>query len=86
MSLIFDRFPTREKAEEFVKDIHTEFGLDGQIFDDVATAMEHDIFPYELDPTIVHIDRPDMDDDNAFEIEKRVEERVTQFGGVFAGT
>jgi hypothetical protein len=86
MSMIFDGFPTRDKAEEFVKDIHAEFGLGGLVFDDMESAMEHDVFPFELNPTIVHIDRPDMDDDNAREIEKRVEGRVTQFGGVFAGT
>jgi hypothetical protein len=33
-----------------------------------------------LDPPFVHIDRPDDD------VEDKIEKRVTEFGGTFAGT
>jgi hypothetical protein len=86
MSLIFDGFPSKEKAEAFVSNIREKFGLNGLVFDDVETAMEHDVFPYELNVPIVHIDRPDMYRDDALKIERRIQQSVKQFGGVFAGT
>jgi hypothetical protein len=81
MSLIFDRFPSRDKAESFVAEIQKRFGLAGLVFDDEESAFEHDPFPYSLEAPIVHIDRSDD-----YEIERAVEERVTSFGGGFAGT
>jgi hypothetical protein len=81
MSLIFDRFPSRDKAEGFVAEIQKRFGLAGLVFDDEESAFEHDPFPYSLEAPIVHIDRSDD-----YEIERAVEERVTSFGGGFAGT
>ena len=93
MSLIFDRFPSRDKAESFVAVIQKEFNLAGQIFDDSDSAQEHDPFPWVLDPPVVHIDRPDIKMDDIDEeiahniaIEEAVEDRVTDFGGTFAGT
>jgi hypothetical protein len=84
MSLIFDRFPSRAAATMFVAHVQNKFGLAGQIFDDQESAMAHDPFPWVLDPPIVHIDRPDLDD--ATEIEDTVAARVEFFGGTFAGT
>jgi hypothetical protein len=71
MSQIFDRFPSREKAEAFVRLVKRDFGLDGQVFDDEEKAFEHDMFPFRLDPPIVHIDRVDIDRDDCLAVEKR---------------
>jgi len=76
MSLIFDRFPSRAHAAMFLADIEGSF--------DLAGAYEHDWFPYALDPPIVHIDRPRLDD--AVAIEEAIAARVWFFGGEFAGT
>jgi hypothetical protein len=84
MSLIFDRFPSRAHAAMLVADIEGSFGLAGQIFDDQDSAYEHDWFPYALDPPIVHIDRPRLDD--AVAIEEAIAARVWFFGGEFPGT
>jgi hypothetical protein len=80
MSLIFGRFPSRDKADSFVATVQKEFGLAGHVFDDEESAFEHDWFPYSLEAPIVHIDRSEL------EIERAVEALVTFFGGEFAGT
>jgi hypothetical protein len=87
MSLIFDNFPSRSKAESFVAAIHQEFGLEGQVFDDEESAFENDWFPYRLYPPIVHIDRPEeLELEEQIRVEQRIEDRVTEFAGTFAGT
>jgi hypothetical protein len=80
MSLIFDRFHSRDKAESFIAEIQKKFGLAGLVFDDEESAFEHDPFPYSLEAPIVHIDRSDL------EIEHTVKARVQVLGGEFAGT
>lgn len=84
MSMIFDRFPTRERGEAFRAAVKVEIGLDGQVFDTVAAAQEHDPFPFRLDPPIVHIDRSGEGLTGA--VEKRVIALAASFGGTFAGT
>jgi hypothetical protein len=86
MSLIFDRFPSRDKAESFVAEIQRKFGLAGLVFDDEESAFEHDPFPYSLEAPIVYIDRPGIDHPDHYEIERAVEARVEAFRGEFAGT
>jgi hypothetical protein len=89
MSLIFDRFPSRKKAENFAAFIEGKYGLKGQIFEDETAAMVHEPFPYKLDPSIVHIDRPGDDHlevEDILKIEEAVEAEVRAFGGTFAGT
>jgi hypothetical protein len=81
VSMIFDRSPSRERAEAFRAAVKAAVGLDGQIFDTEAAAHEHDPFPWRLDPPIVHVDRCDD-----LDVEDRVERRVALFGGTFAGT
>jgi hypothetical protein len=81
VSMIFDRFSSRERAEAFRAAVMAEIGLEGQIFDTVTAAQEHDPFPGRLEPLIVHIDRSDDRD-----VEERVVQRATSFGGTFAGT
>jgi hypothetical protein len=57
MSLIFDTFPAVEHARAFQAEVKKRFGLDGQVFEDAAAAQQHDPFPWEQVPPIVHIDR-----------------------------
>ncbi len=82
MSMIFDRFPTRARAEAFRAAVKAEFDLDGQVFDTDAAAQSHDPFPFRLEPPIVHVDRHD----DAAAVEERVIRLVAIFGGTFAGT
>jgi hypothetical protein len=62
MSLIFDSFPSQEKAEAFAAAVTQRFGLQWQIFDNPVEAHNHDPFIYEQIPPIVHVDRVGDDD------------------------
>jgi hypothetical protein len=90
MSMIFDQFANRQKAEDFVRAVKKDYGLEGQIFDNEEAAYEHDWFPFPLLPPIVHIDRPENFDrfsrDDCLRIETEVEGLGGLFGGTFAGT
>jgi hypothetical protein len=87
MSLIFDQFPSRQKAEEFVNAVKACFDLDGQVFDDEGTAQEHDLFPFPLYPPIVHIDRAEAEEvSSRLTLESKVRGLVHAFGGDYAGT
>lgn len=101
--LIFDSFPSVEQAEAFrvaVRDTWPE--LQSWLYDSNAAAQERELFPGELEPPIVHVERPWSGDDDAIEyarsqgfandaqtaaeIESEIEELVDDFGGEFAGT
>ena len=100
--LIFDRFPNEEKAREFMAAIIKEFGLtahfarseDGYLFgenqninEDVPRRGALDVFPFELKPPIVLIERPQaLQGRNNSELESRVGDRAWMFGGEYAGT
>jgi hypothetical protein len=94
MSLIFHRFASPDAAEAFVSAIQNEFGLVGLAVNDEndpihAQALENplvDNFPYHLDGAIAYIERPPNVWPANYEIERAVEDRVTAFGGEFAGT
>jgi hypothetical protein len=85
MSLIFDRFPTRQQAENFVSAITSEFSLEGEVFADQETSNQADPFPFLLNAPIALISRP-MGNPNRLAIEQLIIKRVRRFGGVFAGT
>ena len=86
MSMIFDGFASMEQAEAFVAAVKQQYGLDGQTFADEAEAMEHDPFPWRLDPPIVHVDRMPVDSHIASKVESAVGDYVGEFGSVYAGT
>ena len=79
--MIFDRFPSRQKAEEFVETVCRDFNLQGWVFDDEESASLSDEFPYRLEPPIVHIERSGY-----LAVEQGVRDCVEKFGGRFAGT
>jgi hypothetical protein len=69
MALIFDNFPTMERAEAFVAAVKLNFGLDGWTYPD-ADATDTDVvevsgmvlpricYPFVMDPFIAAIERP----------------------------
>ena len=86
--LIFDRFGTRQAAEDFAAAVALEHGLDGRVCDSQEESDTHDPFPFVLTPPIVLIDRPGDDPgaDNDEAVEVEVIAVVAVFGGSFAGT
>lgn len=78
--LIFDSFPDKEKAKEFVCAVRTKHGLKGTVHNNQDESNAIDPFPFELYPPIVLIDRADQ------QVERVVEKLVVEFGGSFAGT
>lgn len=80
--MIFDQFASREQADAFAARVVTQFGRDAVVFPDVESANQHDPFPFELHPPIVHVDR----DYETYAHESEIRELVAGFGGVFAGT
>ncbi len=85
--LIFDRFPTRQKAEDFVAYVKDKFNLWAQVYDSQKEANKVDIFPWALDAPIVLVERTLLACDSEGEnIEILIETDVDKFGGTFAGT
>jgi hypothetical protein len=69
-------------AAAFMTEVARQFSLDGQIFTSEKKAFDHDVFPFKLDPPIVHIDLPDCYYEPRGEaITARVEALVKAFGG-----
>lgn len=59
--LIFDSFPTIDKANEFVFLVHQTFGLNPQIFDCQDESNQVDFFPFKLIAPIVLVERGKFD-------------------------
>lgn len=81
MSMIFDRFQTRDRAEAFASEIERVTGLETQVFDTEEEAFEHDPFPFDLNGFIVHVDRSED-----YDVETAVHRIAPEYGGVFSGT
>lgn len=85
--LIFDRFPSRAKAEQFATTVEKEFGLATQICESQQESDRIAPFPFRLALPIVLVKRPEgYDMEDLLKEERVVEERVRTFGGIFAGT
>jgi len=92
MSMIFDNFPSLEKAEAFAKKVREHYCLRAQVFMEENQAQEHDRGPE------VHVDRVvlvvkekgvrNLRKEIAWTIaiEEGVEKLVEEFGGVYIGT
>jgi hypothetical protein len=63
---------------------HTAFGLKGWVYDEQETACQTDVFPWKLDPPIVHVERC-WDREDRSDLEWKVRDFVDYFGGTFAG-
>lgn len=87
MSMIFDSFPDRDAAERFAAGVKRIHNREAVVFDTVAESDAHDVFPFDLTPPIVHVERlyPIWDEKN-MEAEQAIEQLVQEFGGEFAGT
>lgn len=79
--LIFDRFPTLAAAEAFAEYVgRVAPELETQVYESVRESDTAVVFPFELEPPIVHVDRAGA------ELERQLEDLVESFGGRFAGT
>jgi len=84
VSMIFDRFQTRRDAESFAAHVTRKHHLRACVYDsqaDSETGELADVFPWQLDPPIVLVERSERP-----EVERCVERVVQDFNGVFAGT
>lgn len=81
MSLIFDRFPSMERAQAFAAHVEATFSHETQVFDSQERANENDPFPFKLDGPIVHVER--FED---YSHEDEIIQAVRSFDGTFAGT
>jgi hypothetical protein len=80
---IFHRFPTREKADEFAAAITEQYNRKTFVYySSQAESDATDVFPFRLDPPIVHVDNFELRDPERDAIRDSVE----KFGGEFAGT
>jgi hypothetical protein len=92
MPLIFDRFPTLERAQAFVTAVGVKFGQSGWAYPDEVVASEDRYedgipkcgYPFAMDPFIAVIERVRLEDRELQE--QRVIEFVDEFGGEFIGT
>lgn len=82
--LIFDRFPSTERATEFVAAVKDRYALDGEVYASQDESDAADPFPFELTPPIALIERPPLTAPRKLEAE--IENFVQGFDGVFAGT
>lgn len=85
--LIFDKFNSRENAEKFAEAVKKEYGREVFIYDTREAFNAVDMFPLELFPPIVCVERLITDDDESeIKIELEIEQIVDNFNGEFAGT
>ena len=92
MALIFDQFPTQERAEAFVAAVKERHELRGSVYEsqdemneafvsvEAAEGRIVDVFPFQLDGLVALIERDEFADERA------IEASVAEFGGRFAGT
>jgi hypothetical protein len=79
--LIFDRFPSDERAREFVAHIEATFDRKAWVFSTQDESDASDPFPFVLEGPIVHVER--FEDYSA---EDSIIASVRSFDGSFAGT
>jgi hypothetical protein len=99
--LIFNRFQCLNDAERFAVAVKETFNLGATVYDSQDRSNSVDPFPFELTPPIVLVERPERPIPGVeqslaifrgearspeLELESKVEEFVSQFGGVYAGT
>lgn len=78
--LIFDSFPTRERAEAFVAAVRSQ-GRIANVYDSQDESNAADPFPFILRPPIVLVERL-----SGYVGEREIEAMVRGYGGDFAGT
>lgn len=101
--LIFDGFPSLQHAREFADHVvEIEPELKSYVYESAAEAHAQDPFPWQLNAPVVHVERPDQDDDDSIERvrelggasdvptgaerEAILERLVSTYGGEFRGT
>jgi hypothetical protein len=92
--LFFDEFPTAARAEEFARAAAERFGRKTAVWDDQDAMSDAcvawvrgesdvlaDIFPWELVPPIVLVER-----NASLDGEREIKGFAKQYGGTYAGT
>jgi hypothetical protein len=79
--LVFDRFPTRERAEAFASAVTERFSKRATVHDTEEEAMRVDLYIWGMEPWIVLVER-----DDEFRDEDEIVELVRAFGGTYEGT
>ena len=80
MALIFDRFPSIEKAAGFAAAVKENYGRESQLYTKGDEAAEAGFFPFRLDGTVVLVERESYDNEEA------IIQLVKAHSGEFAGT
>lgn len=78
--LIFDNFATLIDANKFAEKVKEKYSLTTNVHQTVESSQKDDIFPFDLFPPIVMVER--TYDKN----EREIESLVKRYGGTFAGT
>jgi hypothetical protein len=90
--LIFERFPSMERAGEFALYCTLAFGREAIVCRDQEESQTIDPFPYVLEGPLVLVERENIDYDNPLAVqadlarEKEIAASVVKFHGQFAGT
>lgn len=80
MALIFDRFPSLAEASRFAERVRETYGRNVTIYTDADEAANADFYPFALTGTVVLVERPDYNNEEA------IIALVRNFEGSFAGT
>jgi hypothetical protein len=105
VSLIFNRFENRRDADAFAKYVTEKYGRKVSVYDSQAVSQGvnggcpsdepepddevHDVFPFQLDPPIVLVERlwaADQVTTLKIADEDTIIDDVEKYKGVFAGT
>lgn len=78
--LIFDQFTDSDQADQFAIRVRDTYGLTTRVCNSREAFDKCEIFPFELQPPIVLVERCDD------KLESEIESMVDEFHGKFAGT
>jgi hypothetical protein len=84
--LIFDNFPNHAVADDFAMHVRDSFGRATRVCNSRNEFDKHELFPFELQPPMVLVERDKIDCDPSSELESKIEALVEEFEGRFAGT
>ena len=84
--LIFDNFKNLEVADDFAIHVRDSFGRAARVCSSRDEFDKHELFPFELQPPMVLVERDKTDCDPSSKLESKIEALVEEFEGRFAGT
>jgi hypothetical protein len=60
MSMIFDSFPSMQRAIDFAATVEERYGLKTKVFSDPRKSHKYNPVPYDQEPPIVHVERVEI--------------------------